>query len=115
MNFSVTKLAFSNVFRFKRFLLQSKLNAICKFKSSETTNEFSLSELDKEIIRLHKEAVNNNKIFYEDPVTGLLVSTEVKHFKRQRCCGSGCRHCPYNHSAVKDEKLRKKFNGFFYF
>ena len=86
------KNAFSNVFRFKRRLLQAKLNATANIKISQTNEGCSLTELDKEIIRLHAAAVKNNQIFYEDPVTGLLVSTEVKHFKRKRCCGSGCRH-----------------------
>jgi len=26
---------------------------------------------------------------------GLLVYTATYHLKRGHCCGSGCRHCPY--------------------
>lgn len=26
---------------------------------------------------------------------GLLVYTATYHLKRGYCCGSGCRHCPY--------------------
>lgn len=26
---------------------------------------------------------------------GLLVYTAAHHLKRGSCCGSGCRHCPY--------------------
>ena len=26
---------------------------------------------------------------------GLLVYTAAYHLKRGHCCGSGCRHCPY--------------------
>lgn len=26
---------------------------------------------------------------------GLLVYTAAYHLKRGQCCGSGCRHCPY--------------------
>ncbi|MFM8702851.1 MAG: DUF5522 domain-containing protein [Planctomycetia bacterium] len=26
---------------------------------------------------------------------GLLVYTAAYHLKRGACCGSGCRHCPY--------------------
>ncbi|NCX98712.1 MAG: hypothetical protein EBX35_09100 [Planctomycetia bacterium] len=26
---------------------------------------------------------------------GLLVFTVADHIKRGSCCGSGCRHCPY--------------------
>ena len=32
---------------------------------------------------------------------GYLVFTEQYHLKRGYCCGSGCRHCPYGHEAVK--------------
>lgn len=31
---------------------------------------------------------------------GLFVLTEWFHLKRGRCCGSGCRHCPYDHENV---------------
>ena len=27
---------------------------------------------------------------------GLLVYTAAYHLKRGFCCGSGCRHCPYD-------------------
>lgn len=26
---------------------------------------------------------------------GLVVYTAIFHLKRGACCGSGCRHCPY--------------------
>lgn len=32
---------------------------------------------------------------------GLMVFTERYHLERGYCCGSGCRHCPYNHVQVK--------------
>lgn len=35
---------------------------------------------------------------------GLFVFTERYHLRRERCCGSGCRHCPYEHSGVPPEK-----------
>jgi hypothetical protein len=31
---------------------------------------------------------------------GLLVFTAAFHLKRGYCCGSGCRHCPYEHRNV---------------
>lgn len=31
-----------------------------------------------------------------------MVFTEAYHLKRGYCCGSGCRHCPYGHVAVKE-------------
>lgn len=32
---------------------------------------------------------------------GFLVMTEAYHLKRGICCGSKCRHCPYDHKNVK--------------
>jgi hypothetical protein len=34
--------------------------------------------------------------YYMDPASGLLVFTASHHLKRGYCCGSGCRHCPYD-------------------
>lgn len=31
---------------------------------------------------------------------GLMVMTEQYHLKRGECCGSKCRHCPYDHKNV---------------
>lgn len=31
---------------------------------------------------------------------GLFVMTENYHLKRGFCCGSKCRHCPYDHENV---------------
>ena len=35
---------------------------------------------------------------------GLLVFTEAYHLKRGSCCGSGCRHCPYDYENVAEPK-----------
>jgi hypothetical protein len=32
---------------------------------------------------------------------GLLVYTAAYHVKRGSCCGSGCRHCPYEPRHVE--------------
>jgi hypothetical protein len=32
---------------------------------------------------------------------GLLVYTAAHHLKRGSCCGSGCRHCPYEPRHVE--------------
>jgi len=38
---------------------------------------------------------------------GLLVYTAAYHIKRGHCCGSGCRHCPYEPRHVEGaEKVR---------
>jgi hypothetical protein len=31
---------------------------------------------------------------------GLLVFTAAYHLKRGYCCGSACRHCPFDHANV---------------
>jgi hypothetical protein len=31
---------------------------------------------------------------------GFVVFTAAYHLKRGYCCGSGCRHCPYDHINV---------------
>ena len=35
---------------------------------------------------------------------GLLVFTEKYLLARGYCCGSGCRHCPYNYEALPQPK-----------
>ncbi|KAL7495069.1 hypothetical protein ACHAWT_005571 [Skeletonema menzelii] len=54
---------------------------------------------------LHQEACTANEDFYTDPATGYHVFTELAHKKRGKCCGSGCRHCPYNHVNLKDKTM----------
>ena len=38
--------------------------------------------------------------YYEGPY---LVFTAAYHLKRGFCCGSGCRHCPYEHVNVQGQ------------
>jgi hypothetical protein len=33
---------------------------------------------------------------------GLMVLTAKYHLKRGRCCGNGCKHCPYDYQNVKE-------------
>lgn len=35
---------------------------------------------------------------------GLMVFTERYHLRRGVCCGSGCRHCPYDHEQVPSDR-----------
>jgi hypothetical protein len=41
--------------------------------------------------------------FYYDE-NGLFVFTEKYHLERGYCCGSGCKHCPYNYDKVTEPK-----------
>jgi len=49
---------------------------------------------------VHALAVARGEESYVDPETGLLVFTELYHRARGTCCGSACRHCPYDHVNV---------------
>ena len=35
---------------------------------------------------------------------GLVTLTEKHHLERGYCCGSGCKHCPYNFEDVPEPK-----------
>jgi hypothetical protein len=35
---------------------------------------------------------------------GRLVFTEQYHLKRGYCCGSGCRHCPYEPRHIENNR-----------
>lgn len=43
----------------------------------------------------HLAAVRAGEPGYLDPDTGLFVLTAITLAGRGRCCGEGCRHCPY--------------------
>ena len=43
----------------------------------------------------HDAAVARGDPTYDDPESGLSVLTSVVLRAQGRCCGSGCRHCPY--------------------
>jgi diphthamide synthase (EF-2-diphthine--ammonia ligase)/ABC-type Fe3+-hydroxamate transport system substrate-binding protein len=54
----------------------------------------------------HNAACEAGKLSYVDPETGYNVFTELAHQKRGKCCGSGCRHCPYSHENVRDKAAK---------
>jgi diphthamide synthase (EF-2-diphthine--ammonia ligase)/ABC-type Fe3+-hydroxamate transport system substrate-binding protein len=64
--------------------------------------------------KLHDEACARGDSQYTDPSTGYLVFTELAHTKRGKCCGGGCRHCPYNHENVKDKASKIQQPAFLY-
>jgi len=43
--------------------------------------------------------------YFEGP---LMVFTAAYHLKRGSCCGSGCRHCPYDKSAAEKTKSQEQ-------
>ena len=64
--------------------------------------------------KCHDDACREGKDTYIDPKTGYTVFTELAHKQRGRCCGSGCRHCPYNHINVKDKTKQIQQPAFLY-
>jgi hypothetical protein len=49
----------------------------------------------EEICRRHARAMAHGEHGYLDPRSGLFVMTASYLAARERCCASGCRHCPY--------------------
>lgn len=41
---------------------------------------------------------------FSSPLLGMSVMTEVYLLSRGKCCGSSCRHCPFNHINVPDHR-----------
>lgn len=54
---------------------------------------------------LHERAMAEGRDHYVDPATGFRVFTAGYHLRRGSCCGSGCRHCPYEHENVPREAV----------
>jgi len=54
-----------------------------------------------------REPARKDKISTLTP-TGYRVFTRLAHERRGRCCGNGCRHCPYDYQNVKGSLLAKK-------
>lgn len=58
------------------------------------------------ILAAHARAVEAGQSMYADPETGLHVLTAGYLAERGRCCGNGCRHCPYVRDAGGDQSRR---------
>ena len=56
--------------------------------------------MDKAAQLAHQQAEENGKDTYLDPATGYVVFTRTGLLRRGVCCGTGCRHCPYQHERV---------------
>lgn len=57
---------------------------------------FAPSDLDfDEALRRHERAMDAGLSTYRDPATGSSVMTADYLASRGWCCGSGCRHCPW--------------------
>jgi diphthamide synthase (EF-2-diphthine--ammonia ligase)/ABC-type Fe3+-hydroxamate transport system substrate-binding protein len=63
---------------------------------------------DGDFYTMHRQACDAGMMSYIDPVTKYTVFTELAHQARGKCCGSGCRHCPYAHANVRSENKGQK-------
>ena len=106
-------LAQTNPTKFQKELRQKFLALEHQLRVDVMTSE--LSDSDKCIQIAHDRAVRNWELMYDDPVTNLKVMTRWRHFLKGECCGSGCRHCIYQHEKVPDDiKRTKVFNSVFW-
>lgn len=66
-----------------------------------------------EIEARHVRAMAEGRDTYVDPGTGYEVFTAAYLRSRGTCCGSGCRHCPFNHENVEPAgaPVRRKRRG----
>ena len=74
-----------------------------------------LTTVERRIHDLHKEAVEDFKFTYNDPISNYKVVTTYRHFLKGSCCGNACRHCIYNHEAVFEARKKERtFNTSFW-
>eukprot|EP00976_Prorocentrum_cordatum_P090962 1188333-Prorocentrum_minimum.AAC.2 len=59
----------------------------------------------------HEAACKAGQAKYIDPKTGYSVFTEAALLKRGRCCGCGCRHCPFHHENVSLEQRARRIQN----
>lgn len=57
---------------------------------------------------LHEEACARGARTYIDPVSGYQVFTRIGLLEAGRCCGAGCRHCPFGHERVRQKDRATK-------
>lgn len=55
-----------------------------------------------------KTLVKGKDFYYNEQ--GLMVLTRAYHLERGRCCGNGCRHCPFDYVNVRktDKEASRK-------
>jgi len=61
-----------------------------------------------------KQLIEGVDFYYNEQ--GLMVLTEKYHLERGYCCGSGCRHCPFDYEKVSEPRrsqliAQRKTNG----
>ena len=63
--------------------------------------------LPHHVRRMHDDAVTAGATTYTDPDSGYMVFCRKAHIDRGKCCGSGCRHCPYGWANVPKHRMPK--------
>jgi hypothetical protein len=48
-----------------------------------------------QVLAAHEAALRDGAAGYLDPLSGGFTFTAAELWARGECCGSGCRHCPY--------------------
>ena len=61
-------------------------------------------DIEELIVEAHARAVSEGKMQYTDPKSGFDCFTQLAAEQRGHCCGSGCRHCPYEHDKVPESR-----------
>ncbi|GBF88553.1 hypothetical protein Rsub_01268 [Raphidocelis subcapitata] len=64
---------------------------------------------ERAIAALHQAAVDAGRDMYVDPQSGYNVFTSAA-LARRPCCGNRCRHCPYEHANVAENKAARQRN-----
>lgn len=62
----------------------------------------------KDAWSLHDAACERGEATYTDPQTGFMVFTRIGLRQRGKCCGAGCRHCPFEHESVPTNRRSRR-------
>jgi len=71
------------------------------------TNYKVLDSDERAVYVAHLKAIEARKLEYKCPLTKQLYKTISQLLYDGKCCGVGCRHCPYSLSGCSDEVRRK--------
>ncbi|KAL7072679.1 hypothetical protein ACQ4LE_007876 [Meloidogyne hapla] len=76
---------------------------------------YKMTSEERTIYIKHFKAIEARKLWYKCPFTGFIIDTISKLLFNGRCCGNGCRHCPYQLEGCNEEiKKSLVWNGAYY-
>uniref|UniRef100_A0A914I7W0 Uncharacterized protein n=1 Tax=Globodera rostochiensis TaxID=31243 RepID=A0A914I7W0_GLORO len=74
-----------------------------------------MSGQERRILTAHMRAIRDRKLFYKCPETAQPIKTLSQLLFQGKCCGEGCRHCPYELDVCDEQKKRSLiWNGAYY-